>query len=1098
MPKRYIADLHIHSKYSRATSPKCDLPHLAKSAAAKGIHVLGTGDFTHPGWRKEITSQLTESSEGAFSLRPEFVLPGTPSAADIRFVLTCEISSIYRQSDRVRKVHSLVFMPDAPAMDRFVAALSKMGNLNSDGRPILGLSAKDLLETVLSADDRAYLVPAHVWTPWFSVLGSKSGFDSLEECFGDLTSHIFAAETGLSSDPAMCRRCEILDRCTLISNSDAHSPEKLGREANIFFGEPAFAAIRQAMIHPSPDSFGGTIEFFPEEGKYHLDGHRACGVRLTPKETQAHKGICPACGKPVTIGVLNRVEALATRAVESKAATAPPYYSLIPIEELCAELVGTGVGTTKADQLVERLRVRIGPDLYVLMDAPLADIERACGSLFAEAVRRVRAGEVHLEGGFDGEYGVVRAFAEREIEKLMGQMTLIRTESGPAPQKQPKAKKKEPKPDLFDAVPQKDAPVTYPLKKLDQEQSDAAYAQPGTLLIIAGPGAGKTRTLIERIAHRIESGVPPENVLAITFTRRASEEMAQRLAKRLGDRSRFATVRTFHGFAKSLLDAHRAEMGRPPLFVLDEYDRSSIMRCLPGVPEKMRSQRNAVAMERMWRKCIPLEEWPPDLKEAYKAYRLRADEMNCIDLGELVLEAVRILESESDEVQRWSHMFQFAAVDEGQDMDPAQARLLDLLCPPGSDLTIIGDPDQSIYSFRGANPSLFMRFAERPDARVIRLSTSYRLHGMLIGAVSGILDKDEPLALRPAPGHESGPRVLSFAAATERSEADLICQISERLIGGLSHQSLDIGRALGSDIEEVAGFADIAVLVRTHAQISAIADAMDKAQLPYQICGQVPLSKRKGAAQVLSLMAAAVRPEQDSALLGLLEDEPDAASIFLAETAAEISLPMTKAIAQAAATAPDAASRRSLTAMHLNLEAMAADAPFISASSALRKAASILFGDPPPEGEERVNIARLISIAEENRMNTDEFLDLMKFESPGDDVDARAERISLLTMHAAKGLEWPVVFLAGCDEGLYSHVAVNGPNIEEEARLMYVSMTRAKRLLIVSWPKTRIIGGTRAVRTPSVFLKRIHSRFIKIFEPSVTSSKPKDRQLVLI
>ena len=307
----FIADLHIHSYYSRATSKQLNLEHLHKWAQLKGITVVATGDFTHPKWLDELEEKLEPAEDGLFRLKDEFA---NQTQADVfktcvnpvRFILSAEISNIYKKNDRVRKNHNVVMAPSFKAARRIQAKLDKIGNIHSDGRPILGLDAKDLLDIVLQSDDLSCLIPAHIWTPWFSALGSKSGFDSIEECYEELTPHIFAVETGLSSDPPMNWRVSSLDKFTLVSNSDAHSPQKLAREANIFKCEMSYPAMLDAMKVGTGDVFGGTIEFYPEEGKYHLDGHRKCNIRMTPEETIANKGICPVCGKKVTVGEIGR------------------------------------------------------------------------------------------------------------------------------------------------------------------------------------------------------------------------------------------------------------------------------------------------------------------------------------------------------------------------------------------------------------------------------------------------------------------------------------------------------------------------------------------------------------------------------------------------------------------------------------------------------------------------------------------------------------------------------------------------------------------------------------------------------------------------
>ncbi|MEN3356555.1 MAG: hypothetical protein V7637_537, partial [Mycobacteriales bacterium] len=341
----FIADLHIHSKYSRACSRDCDLEHLAWWAARKGIAVVGTGDICHPAWAEEIRGKLVPAEPGLFRLRPELerdVLRTLPASCrnPVRFLLSVEISTIYKRDDATRKVHHLLYVPDLAAMEELTRQLARVGNLASDGRPILGLDSRDLLEITLASGDGSYLVPAHIWTPWFAALGSKSGFDSIADCYADLADHIFAVETGLSSDPAMNWRVSGLDRYRLVSNSDAHSPPALGREATVFDTQVDYWSIRDALR--TGDGFAGSIEFFPEEGKYHLDGHRRCDVRLEPAETRERGDRCPVCGGPLTVGVQHRVEVLADRPDGSRPPGGADFRSLVQLPQVVGEIQGVG------------------------------------------------------------------------------------------------------------------------------------------------------------------------------------------------------------------------------------------------------------------------------------------------------------------------------------------------------------------------------------------------------------------------------------------------------------------------------------------------------------------------------------------------------------------------------------------------------------------------------------------------------------------------------------------------------------------------------------------------------------------------------------
>lgn len=421
----FIADLHIHSRYSRATSANMNLESLWKWAQLKGITVVGAGDFTHPKWFIEMKEKLEPIGNNLFKLKDNFKTNDIPDScrSEVYFMLTAEISSIYSKGGRTRKIHNLIFAPDFSVASRMNTFLSRIGNLSSDGRPILGLDAKHLLKIVLDTSPDAVLVPAHAWTPHFSVFGAESGFDSLSECFEELTPHIHSIETGLSSDPPMNWRLSTLDRITLISNSDAHSPAKLGREANIFSTEISYGAMTDAIKNRK--GFIGTIEFFPEEGKYHYDGHRSCGVNLSPKETIKNNYLCPVCGKKVTIGVMHRVEKLADRPPGFKLKNAPIYHSLIPLSEIIAETLKVGTNTKTVESQYLKLLRSLGNEFKILMESPLSDIEKAGSSSLSEAISKMRSGKVHISPGFDGEYGKIKILEEVERKEIKGQRTLF-------------------------------------------------------------------------------------------------------------------------------------------------------------------------------------------------------------------------------------------------------------------------------------------------------------------------------------------------------------------------------------------------------------------------------------------------------------------------------------------------------------------------------------------------------------------------------------------------------------------------------------------------------------------------------------------------
>ncbi|MDO8436339.1 MAG: endonuclease Q family protein [bacterium] len=414
---QFFADFHIHSKYSRATSKDMDLEHLDKWSKIKGIKVLGTGDFTHPEWLKLLKEKLTPAESGLFKLRN--------SDSETRFILTSEISCIYTKNNRVRKVHILIFASSFKVVEKINVQLGLLGNLKSDGRPILGLDAKELVRIILNASDDCLVVPAHLMTPWFSLFGSKSGFNFLEECFEEYSKYIFAGETGLSADPGMLWRMPDGRRITLLSNSDAHSPAKLGREANVFDAELSYSAIIDAIKSKDPKKFLYTVEFFPEEGKYHFDGHRNCEVRLSPRETKKYNGICPVCARPLTIGVLNRVEELADRPEGFKPENAILFKSLVPLEEIIADSLGRNTGTKEVKKQYNSLTEKLGSEFNILLSVSKEELERATLPEIAEGIIKVREGNVVKEPGYDGVFGKIRIFSKEATKMLTRQDTLF-------------------------------------------------------------------------------------------------------------------------------------------------------------------------------------------------------------------------------------------------------------------------------------------------------------------------------------------------------------------------------------------------------------------------------------------------------------------------------------------------------------------------------------------------------------------------------------------------------------------------------------------------------------------------------------------------
>lgn len=1043
---RFHADLHVHSKYSRATSRDLDLEHLAAWACRKGIGVLATGDFTHPAWCAELKQKLVPAEPGLYRLRGDIeqAIAQTLAPAcrtSVRFMLEVEISTIYKKTDRTRKIHHLIYAPDFETVDRMSARLARIGNIASDGRPILGLDSRDLLEIALESGPHAYLVPAHIWTPWFATLGSQSGFNSIAECYGDLADRIFAVETGLSSDPPMNWRVSFLDRYRLTSNSDAHSPGKLGREATTFDCERDYFAIKHAL--ETGHGYVGTVEFFPDEGKYHLDGHRKCEVRLTPKETLAHGGRCPVCGEPLTIGVEHRVEVLADR---SEAQALPPptagtVSNLVPLPEILSEVTASGEASRAVVRGYDQAIAKLGSELSILQSVPVEDIAHAGSPLLAEAITRLRAGRVIREAGYDGEYGVIRLFEDSELKRLTTGALLF---DAPISKRTPAAPLKptgtpDPAADDGRTEPVRprlrlvhEAPSSLPsgiLARLDDDQRAAAQTVEGPLLIVAGPGSGKTRTLTYRIAHLIaERGAAAETCLAITFTRRAAAEMRERLSALLADRAEQVPIHTFHSLGLAILREHASAAGLHRGFrVAGEAERAALLaETLDLSAHKAERLLRAISKEKR------TQSWAgAGVGEATAAYGRALATRNWIDFDDLVALSVRALTADPDLAARYRSRWRWISVDEFQDVDEQQYRLLTLLAPPESNLCAIGDPNQAIYGFRGADASCFERFRQDyPAARIVRLARNYRSTGTIVTASAQVIASrpSEPIAEMVRDMHE---RIAINTAPTERAEAESIVKAIEQMIGGHTFFSIDSGRAMGG-AQTDRSFGDFAVLYRTDAQSAALCEAFDRSGIPYKKNSHRPLTDEP-----------AIR-----ALLGELGDSGEAATLL-----AEL-----RAAAERLAERGDA---------------------FDGATSALQ---------------------RLSALAESCGNDRARLQDAAALTTDAEFRDARADRVSLLTLHAAKGLEFSIVFIVGLEDGLLPlhWDEADEAAMAEERRLFYVGMTRAKDRLILSHARQRHWRGRLRMFEPSPFLRDIENELVKHQPTQGARSKPQDRQLKLL
>lgn len=781
----FYADLHIHSKYSRATSKSCNLEELAIWAQKKGLTVISTGDFTHPAWFNEIKEKLVPAGNGVFRLRPDIEKQIFINSDPVRFVLSVEISTIYKKWDRTRKVHHVVFMPDMESAENFRQKLGAIGNIVSDGRPILGLDSRNLLEIALESGEGSYIIPAHIWTPWFSVLGSKSGFDSIDDCYGDLAEHIFAVETGLSSDPEMNWRVSSLDKYRLVSNSDAHSPAKLAREATVFDTEPDYFNIMNAL--KTGKGYVGTVEFFPEEGKYHEDGHRKCNICLTPEETKKLNGICPVCGKPLTIGVLNRVCELADRGPDNKIipVTGGEVFSLVPLPEIISEINGVGPQSKSVTIEYEKLIQKFGSELSILRQVPIDDISKH-SPLLGEGISRLREGKVIRHAGYDGEYGVIKLFEKDELVKknfinLKLDIEIPQTKQEEKQEKNYSIPLNKP---VSDEAPKKE---NKPKKnKLDEFQKNAVESLDSQLLIIAGPGSGKTTVLTRRISHMItEKNIKPENCLAITFTKRAAQEMRERLYKLLNTKSELINIHTFHSLCFSILK--------------ENYEKAGLKEGFRVITDKE--------------------------KELYKDKELPE---NVLEFDDLITLTVKLFEENPDITKSYQEHFEYISIDEYQDIDENQYKLIKFLCPQNGSICAIGDPNQAIYGFRGGDAKFFNNFTQDyTNAKIINLKNNYRSTGNIVEASNQMINSYNIVSQYDKP-HE---KITIHTAPTDKAEAEFVVSTIENLIGGHSFFSLDSDRSFGQ--EQDYSFSDFAVLYRTSSQAELLIEAFERSGMPY-------------------------------------------------------------------------------------------------------------------------------------------------------------------------------------------------------------------------------------------------------------------------
>ena len=1047
----YIADLHIHSHYSRATSRDCTPEYLDLWARRKGIGIVGSGDFTHPAWRQELEEKLEPAGNGFYVLKKEYRIEDDTAAGHIQphFVITGEISSIYKKHGRVRKVHSLILLPGLEEAKLVSGKLETIGNIHSDGRPILGLDCHDLLEILLELCPEAVYVPAHIWTPHFSLFGAFSGFDSVEECFGDLSRYICAMETGLSSDPPMNWRVSAIDRYQLISNSDAHSPAKLGREANLLDIDLSYESLRTAI--QTGKGLEGTIEFFPEEGKYHYDGHRKCGICLAPPETVKYGGVCPVCGRKLTIGVSHRIEQLSDRPEGYQKPEAAGFESLVPLPELIGASLGCSPASIKAEKAYRAMLRKLGPEFSILREIPVEEIRGISGGRIAEGIGKLRKGKVIWRPGFDGEYGSLRLFSPSEIEQLDGQMSLFgQQEDAPAEAKDCGNKEKtsplqrgevpalqvqnvEENRNVLGIFPEGTVKARGEDPVWNEKQRQAIESVGRVTVVKAGPGTGKTGTLAAHILHLLETRrVSPSCITAVTFTNQAAGELRERIQKQLGKGSaKKLQIGSFHSIAWKILKDRGVDFSLAG--EMETRELAEKIKKEYGLKQSVSQILTQISNDK-----IGMGEVDSPLgQEILEAYQNSLREWNVLDFDDILLEALRIAGEKADEKEKPvdTGAFTYLLVDEFQDINPLQYKLIKAWNKGGRELFAIGDKDQAIYGFRGADAGCFKKLTEDfQEVCQIVLEENYRSTPQILEVASEVISKNPGGKRVLNPNRKKGALVRAIEADSERAEAIFVAKEINRLAGGIGMLE---AHELFPDREGNAwGFEDIAVLYRTHRQAALLEECLKREGIPYVVAGREGFLQEETVRGTICFFKALLQPDDKlaacTALTLLWNPEMESRAAGSYEAMAEKYTPQLK--------------RKKPQKI---LEEWMKDLNLEEKKEMQKLYQTSVFYQKMPE------FLRDLEMGAES--------DLKRCGGK----QYKAGAVTLTTLHGSKGLEFPVVMIYGVRKGLIPFAGEKGSSDEEEERrLFYVGLTRAREALFLTSSKE-----------PSSFLEEIPQEF---------------------
>ncbi|MFH1076112.1 MAG: UvrD-helicase domain-containing protein, partial [Pseudomonadota bacterium] len=814
-----------------------------------------------------------------------------------------------------------------------------------------------------------------------------------------------------------------------------------------------YFAIKDALKTNDKGRFLGTLEFFPEEGKYHFDGHRKCNARLDPVETRRHGGICPVCGKPVTLGVMYRVEELADRSKEGNTERGRPFQSLIALGHILSEVLRVGHQSKRVKAIYHNLIRELGSELYILRKAPIEDIGREGTQLLAEAIRRMRNSDVSTVPGYDGEFGKIRLFAPHELEEFSGQQLLFKL---PNPSSLRLSRRKPE--DCVDlnrparaAKPsrtQREFEWPGVFHGLNPEQQDAVRHTGSPLLIVAGPGTGKTRTIIHRIAYLISSKIAqPEEVLAVTFTNRAANEIKERLKKLVNDMVILSKMKimTFHALCLDIIKKEHELLGvQKDVFLLGDHEKLALLKAI--IPSGSDISMLADAISRAKQNLISPDQ---DLKgvaadidadvfrNAYNCYQDWLSKNHSFDFDELIFRVVLLFENNQAIKEDYQRHFKFISVDEYQDINHAQYRLVKALAPACSDLCVIGDPDQAIYGFRGADPFYFNTFRnDYPSAKSLFIFRNYRSSETILEAAQQVLGKTGHKE-RFITGLHGGDLIVTTELPTERSEAEFVIKNIEAEIGGISHFSIESRKIDTSHISSERGFSDFVVLYRLNEQGNVLEEAFERSGIPYQRIGKDRFIDKRGIRELLYCLRFSDPMLRNS--LGM--------DIFTPPGLKDIDAEVLKTYADGDLNVVE------------RIKKIVQGVPFFIGLCA--------------EKTFQEDLNHLLNIAEGFDCGcVAGFLSCLRLDREADLYDARSEKVSLMTLHAAKGLEFSVVFIVGCEAGIlpYAHATGEMSNLEEERRLFYVGLTRAKEKVFCTYAKKRFLFGRERNADISPFL----------------------------